>query len=142
MLRSPSLGATQALLDECRRHNEVITPVQQRELYNSLKSKMLRVLISCSGAKTINELLDMLELELKSGILLLLFPIGTNFPQSNGVPEKWTTINVAIGIALIRKSMTRPALHAVPDANWLIIAARNVRSKIGRTGTGKFVKKI
>ena len=99
MLRSPSLGATQALLDECRRHNEVITPVQQRELYNSLKSKMLRVLISCSGAKTINELLDILELELKSGILLLLFPIGTNFPQSNGVPEKWTTINVAIGIA-------------------------------------------
>lgn len=67
MLRSPSLGATQALLDECRRHNEVITPVQQRELYNSLKSKMLRVLISCSGAKTINELLDILELELKSG---------------------------------------------------------------------------
>ena len=31
--------------------------------------------------------------------------------------------------------MTRPALHAVPDANWHIIAARNVRSKIGRTGT-------
>lgn len=28
---------------------------------------MLRVLISCSGAKTINELLDIIELELKSG---------------------------------------------------------------------------
>jgi len=38
--------------------------------------------------------------------------------------------------------MTRLALHAVPDANWLIIAARNVRSKIGRTGTSKCVKKV
>ena len=67
LLRSPALGATQALLDECRRHIEVITPVQQRELYNSLKFRMLRVLISCSGAKTINDLLDILELELRSG---------------------------------------------------------------------------
>lgn len=66
--REPALGATVAILDEVRTHNEDLPAVQQRILFHILRSKMLRQLISCSGARTTDDLLDILQAELDDGI--------------------------------------------------------------------------
>ena len=64
--RPPALGATPALLNELRTHNA--NGVQQRSLYQSLRGQMLRQLISCDGAKCMEDLVDILQKEMDSGI--------------------------------------------------------------------------
>lgn len=67
MLRKPGLNATKELLDETRSHYQILPPVQQRMLFKHLRSKMLRQLIPCPGADTIDKLLDILQAEIDSG---------------------------------------------------------------------------
>ena len=66
--RPPALGATQDILDEISSHYQLLPPVQQRSLYSHLRSIMLRNLISCDGVATLDELVDILQQELDSGI--------------------------------------------------------------------------
>lgn len=66
--REPAMGVTDDLLQDMRAHNATLLPVQQRILFHNVRYKMLRQLISCSGAQTLDELLDILEAELESGI--------------------------------------------------------------------------
>ncbi len=69
MARKPAMGATTQILDEIQQHNKRLPPVvQQRKIYRSIRFKMLRQLIPCSGAATMDELLDILRAELDSGI--------------------------------------------------------------------------
>ncbi len=66
--RNPAMGATDAIICETRKHNKKLPTVQQRILFHNLRSKMLRQLISCSGAQRLDDLLDILEAELDTGI--------------------------------------------------------------------------
>lgn len=66
--RPPALGATPALLAELKSHHDMLPPVQQRILHGHVRSTMLRQLISCDGATAIDDLLEILEKEMKSGI--------------------------------------------------------------------------
>ena len=65
--RPPAMGATPLLLNELRTHHVKLPPVQQRLLYRSVRYQMLRQLISCDGAETINDLLGILQKEMESG---------------------------------------------------------------------------
>jgi len=65
--REPAMGATEAMLREIRKHNARLPAVQQRVLFHHVRSKMLRQLISCSGAQRLDDLLDILEAESDSG---------------------------------------------------------------------------
>lgn len=65
--RPPALGATPALLAELQSHYELLPPVQQRMLYRHVRSTMLRQLMSCDGATNINDLVNILQEEMKSG---------------------------------------------------------------------------
>lgn len=66
--RSPALGATQDILDELKARHMKLPPVQKRSLYRSLRSAMLRQLISCDGASTMEDLLNILQQEMDSGV--------------------------------------------------------------------------
>ena len=68
--RPPALGATPALLEELRTHNAKLSAggVQQRMLFQSLRDQMLRQLISCDGAKSMEDLVDILQREMESDI--------------------------------------------------------------------------
>jgi hypothetical protein len=66
--RPPALGASKELLVESRMHAKLLPPVQQRRLFSGLRSKLLRHLIPCSGASTTDQLLDILQAELDSGV--------------------------------------------------------------------------
>ena len=68
--RSPALGATPALLEELKTHYAKLPDggVQQRKLYNCLRGQMLRQLISCDGAKCMDDLVDILQKEMDSGV--------------------------------------------------------------------------
>jgi hypothetical protein len=59
--RPPALGASKELLVETRMYDILLPPVQQRALFSSLRSSMLRQLIPCSGASTTDQLLDILQ---------------------------------------------------------------------------------
>jgi hypothetical protein len=65
--RRPALGLTMAQLDVIRQHNTRILPVQQRKLFKGLRDTMLRLLISTSGASTLEHLLQILAAEIDSG---------------------------------------------------------------------------
>lgn len=66
--REPAMGASDAILSEIREHNATLPPVQQRILFHQLRIKMLRQLISCSEAQTLDQLLDILQVELDTGV--------------------------------------------------------------------------
>lgn len=66
--RPSALGATPALLAELQSHYDVLPPVQKRMLYRHVRSTMLRQLISCDGATDINDLVNILQGEMDSGI--------------------------------------------------------------------------
>mmetsp|Transcript_14917 Transcript_14917/g.33285 ORF Transcript_14917/g.33285 Transcript_14917/m.33285 type:complete len:224 (-) Transcript_14917:355-1026(-) len=66
--RKPAMGASADILAEIRVHNALLPAVQQRKLFNSLRGQMLRQLIPCPGAKTVEELCGLLEAELDSGV--------------------------------------------------------------------------
>mmetsp|Transcript_8033 Transcript_8033/g.10078 ORF Transcript_8033/g.10078 Transcript_8033/m.10078 type:complete len:229 (+) Transcript_8033:31-717(+) len=67
--RKPAMGTTVEMLEELRKHYNILPPgVQQRNLYNILRSKMLRQLIPCTGVTTLEGLLYILKKELESGI--------------------------------------------------------------------------
>jgi len=68
--RPPALGATPAMLEELRTHNAKLQKggVQQRRLFQTLRDQMLRQLISCDGAKCMEDLVDILQKEMESGI--------------------------------------------------------------------------
>jgi hypothetical protein len=66
--RKPALGVTSTFLDETRRHNSLLPPVQQRILFSIMRSSMLRQLIPCSGACKLDDLLDILQVQLDSGV--------------------------------------------------------------------------
>jgi len=59
-----------ALLEELITHNSKLPKggVQQRMLFQSLRDQMLRQLISCDGAKSMDDLVDILQKEMESGI--------------------------------------------------------------------------
>lgn len=67
LARKPALGATPALLQELEEHYQRITPVQQRMLLGSIRHKMLRQLIPCCGAKTLDDHIHILREEMESG---------------------------------------------------------------------------
>mmetsp|Transcript_12929 Transcript_12929/g.14572 ORF Transcript_12929/g.14572 Transcript_12929/m.14572 type:complete len:229 (-) Transcript_12929:138-824(-) len=85
--RPPALGVTQSLIDETREHEKLLTPPQKRELYGTIKHRMLRVLIPCSGVESTGELLDILEKELKSGKPSPV-PDWYEFAPARGGPRK------------------------------------------------------
>ena len=69
--RKPALGLTKDQIQHIRQHNAKLLPVggvQQRTLFKSIRSHMLRYLIPCPGATTLEDLLQILEQELASGI--------------------------------------------------------------------------
>ena len=66
--REPAMGATDSILREIRKHNARLPAVQQRILFHDIRSKMLRQLISCSGAQRVDDLLDILQTEMDSGM--------------------------------------------------------------------------
>lgn len=68
--RKPAMGATPEILDELKSHYERLAPypVQQRKLVKGLRSQMLRQLISCNGAQTLDDLVDILQNEITSGV--------------------------------------------------------------------------
>ena len=68
--RPPALGATPQLLAELKTYNAKLTKgsVQHRMLYKTVREKMLNQLISCDGAKSIDDLLDILQKEMDSGV--------------------------------------------------------------------------
>jgi len=67
--RKPAMGADQDLLLEIKTHYNSLPPgVQQRSLYSSVRSEMLRQLISCNGASTMDDLLEILQKELDTGV--------------------------------------------------------------------------
>lgn len=68
LLRKPALGATTELLIEAKQHYLLLPPVQQRIMFKCIRHKMLRQLISCSGASTMEEHLDILRKEMESGV--------------------------------------------------------------------------
>jgi len=53
---------------EIRMHNKILPNVQQRMLLKHLRSNMLRQLIACPGACTLEDLLKILEAEIDSGV--------------------------------------------------------------------------
>ena len=53
--RPAALGVSPELLLELRSHNLLLPPVQQRSLLSLVRSTMLRHLIPCSGARTLEE---------------------------------------------------------------------------------------
>ena len=68
--RPPALGATPQLLAELKVYNEKLPQggVQQRLLYQAVRYKMLHHLISCDGAKSTEDLVDILQKEMDSGV--------------------------------------------------------------------------
>ena len=56
--------------NELRTHNaKLITGgVAQRMLFDSLRNEMLRQLISCNGAKSVDDLVDILQKEMETGV--------------------------------------------------------------------------
>jgi len=65
--RPSAIGATPQLLVELKGHHVLLSPVQQRMLYRHLRSTMLRQLISCDGAATMDDLVIILREEMDSG---------------------------------------------------------------------------
>lgn len=67
--RKPAMSATPALIAEARKHYQLLSPypVQQREMFKSIRFKMLRQLIPCSGVSTFDGLMDTLQTELDRG---------------------------------------------------------------------------
>ena len=68
--RLPALGITDQILAEYRTHYQRVMPVQQRKLSKGLRSRMLRMLISCDGVDPCNleGHLAILENERNSGV--------------------------------------------------------------------------
>lgn len=65
--RKPALGFTLEELDLLREHVALLLPVQRRLLFRMLQNSLATNLICCSGARSTNELLLILENEIKSG---------------------------------------------------------------------------
>lgn len=82
--RPPAMGATPQLLDEIASHCTRLPPVQLRSLKSLLRDQMLRQLISCDGAATVEDLVNILREEMESGVPAL-------------VPEWYEYSNVRMG---------------------------------------------
>ncbi|KAL7574435.1 hypothetical protein ACA910_015808 [Epithemia clementina (nom. ined.)] len=66
--RPPAIGATDDLLNSLPEHTNKLVPVKKRILFNTLRSTMLRHLIACPGAQTVDDLVYVLREELRTGV--------------------------------------------------------------------------
>lgn len=68
--RGPALGLTKSQIQELQNiySDPRLLSAQKRILFDELRSHMLRQLISCSGCKTVPDLIDILKKESESGI--------------------------------------------------------------------------
>lgn len=66
--RPPAMGATEKLLNDVAHHYQRLPSVQQRRLLASIRSRMMRMLISCDGAVTLEDHISILRKEIQTGI--------------------------------------------------------------------------
>jgi hypothetical protein len=68
--RSPALGLNKKSIRALEQHaaNPLLLDVQRRKIFRRIREHMLRQLISCSGAATVNDLCGILLAELKCGV--------------------------------------------------------------------------
>lgn len=68
--RAPAMGLTEAQIDDIavRARDEALPGVELRRFFCMLREMMLRVLISCDGCRSVDDLLDVLRAEVTSGV--------------------------------------------------------------------------